>query len=91
MSGETHEFEHMYPGMIEGAKAEGNKEAERRFVYAKAVEKVHAELRRKLLQTLGSAAATFPYHVGPVRGYTAENEPQIPALRAGPKARGSRK
>jgi rubrerythrin len=75
IAGETHEFEHMYPEMIEGAKAEGNKEAERSFVYANAVEKVHADLYKKLLQSLGSAGASFPYYVCPVCGFTAENEP----------------
>jgi hypothetical protein len=31
ISGETHEFKSMYPEMIEAAKADGNKEAERTF------------------------------------------------------------
>jgi rubrerythrin len=75
IAGETHEFEHMYPEMIEGAKAEGNKEAERSFVYANAVEKVHAELYEKLLKSLGSTGDSFPYYVCPVCGFTAENEP----------------
>jgi len=34
IAGETHEFKSMYPGMIQTAKAEGNKEAERSFNYA---------------------------------------------------------
>ena len=32
VAGETHEFKHMYPGMIADAKEEGNKAAERSFV-----------------------------------------------------------
>ena len=40
-AGETHEFRNMYPGMIETAREEGNKAAERSFSYANAVEKVH--------------------------------------------------
>ena len=32
IAGETHEFKSMYPAMIEAAKAEGNKEAERSFI-----------------------------------------------------------
>ncbi len=75
IAGETHEFEHMYPEMIEGAKAEGNKEAERSFVYANAVEKVHAELYEKLLKSLGSAGDSFPYYICPVCGFTAEIAP----------------
>jgi len=44
VAGETHEFKTMYPEMIEVAKAEGNKEAERTFHYANEVEKIHAQL-----------------------------------------------
>ena len=75
ISGETHEFESMYPGMIETAKAEGNKEAEKTFQYAFEVEKVHARLYKKLLDDLGSPQGDYPYFVCPVCGYTAEKEP----------------
>src|SRR6056300_46250 len=44
ISGETHEFESMYPQMIEEAKAEGFDAALRSFSFANAVEKVHADL-----------------------------------------------
>jgi rubrerythrin len=74
IAGETHEFEHMYPEMIEAAKAEGNKQAERTFVYANEVEKVHAALYKKLLDGLASPQATYPYYVCTVCGFTAENE-----------------
>jgi len=33
IAGETHEFKSMYPAMIESAKAEGHKEAERSFFF----------------------------------------------------------
>src|SRR4030067_780569 len=39
IAGETHEFKTMYPQMIEGAKAEGQKAAERSFNFANQVEK----------------------------------------------------
>lgn len=39
IEGETHEFKNMYPAMIESAKAEGHKEAERSFNFANEVEK----------------------------------------------------
>jgi rubrerythrin len=74
ISGETHEFKAMYPEMIEAAKAEGNKEAERTFTYANEVEKIHAQLYTKLLDTLGASQGTYPYYVCPVCGYTAEKE-----------------
>ena len=74
VAGETHEFEHMYPEMIEAAKAEDAKEALRSFEYANTVEKVHADLYQKLLDNLGGAVGDFPYYVCPVCGYTAEGE-----------------
>jgi rubrerythrin len=74
VAGETHEFKSMYPAMIEAAKAEGNKEAERSFRFANEVEKVHAALYEKLLADLGSAGEVYPYYVCPVCGYTAEKE-----------------
>src|SRR5512138_3707766 len=39
IAGETHEFTKMYPEMIDEAKREGNKAAERSFSYANEVEK----------------------------------------------------
>jgi len=74
VAGETHEFKSMYPGMIESARAEGNKEAERSFHFANEVEKVHAALYQKLLKSLGESGETYPYYVCPVCGYTAERE-----------------
>jgi rubrerythrin len=72
IAGETHEFEHMYPEMIEAAKAEGDKTALRTFEYANEVEKIHAALYEKLLASLGSAQEDAPYYVCPICGYTAE-------------------
>ena len=74
VAGETHEFKSMYPGMIESAREEGNKEAERSFHFANEVEKVHAVLYQKLLKSLGESGETYPYYVCPVCGYTAERE-----------------
>ena len=75
IEGETHEFVNMYPEMIEAAKAEGNKEAERTFRYANEVEKMHANLYQRLLDNLDSIKETYAYYVCPVCGYTAEKEP----------------
>jgi rubrerythrin len=75
IAGETHEFKKMYPEMIEAAKAEDNKTGERTFVYANAVEKIHAQLYQKLLDNLGTVKENYPYYVCPVCGYTAEKEP----------------
>jgi rubrerythrin len=74
MAGEMHEFQHMYPEMIEAAKAEGNKTAERTFTYANEVEKIHADLYKNMIDTLGAGSETYSYYVCPLCGYTAEKE-----------------
>ncbi len=75
IGGETHEFKEMYPEMINAAEGEGNQAAKRTFQYANEVEKVHAQLYQKLLDTLGPSQETYPYYVCPVCGHTAEKEP----------------
>ena len=61
IAGETHEFKKMYPEMIEAAKAEGNKTAERSFNFANEVEKIHAHLYQNLLDNVGKdARRTIP-------------------------------
>ena len=62
------------PEMIEAAKAEGQKAAERSFDYANSVEKIHAQLYQNLLDTLGKTTESYPYYVCPVCGLTAEKE-----------------
>jgi len=75
INGETHEFKSMYPEMIEAAKAEGHKDAERSFAYANEVEQLHAQLYQKMFEGLGGAQEDYAYYVCPVCGYTAEKEP----------------
>jgi rubrerythrin len=74
VAGETHEFKEMYPGMIAAAKDSGNKEAERTFAYANEVEKVHAKLYEKYLNTM-EEKKMVDFYVCPVCGYTAEEAP----------------
>ena len=87
VAGETHEFKSMYPEMIEGAKQEGQKEAERSFTYANAVEKIHAGLYQKALENLGKNE-NMEYYVCSVCGMTVEKEPpeQCPVCGAVKKA-----
>jgi rubrerythrin len=73
ISGETHEFKSMYPGMIEAAKEEGQKAAERSFTYANAVEEVHANLYQKALDNMENKEPV-DYYVCSVCGYTCEDE-----------------
>ncbi len=77
ISGETHEFESMYPQMIEEAKEEGQDAALRSFEFANAVEKVHANLYQKALDNLGKNDAV-DYYVCKVCGNTLEGEPHGP-------------
>ena len=74
ISGETHEFTKMYPAMIDDAKKEGGKAAERSFTYANEVEKVHAALYQKASDNLDTLEEA-DYYVCSVCGYTCENEP----------------
>ena len=73
IGGETHEFTDMYPQMIEDAKEEGNKEAQMSFMYANAVEKIHAELYQKAADAMAGLAETT-YFVCDVCGNTVEGE-----------------
>lgn len=75
IAGETHEYESMYPPMIEAAVAEGNKSAERSFRYANAVEKVHADLYKAALEKMGDLEET-DYYICPVCGHTVEGNPE---------------
>lgn len=73
IDGESYEFQKMYPQMIEDARVEDKKGAERSFSYANEVEKVHADLYKKALDNLGSNP-DIDYYVCQVCGYTAEGE-----------------
>jgi|SRR3990170_1572978 len=76
INGESYEFQTMYPGMIEDARSEVRQGALRSFEYANAVEKIHAALYRKVLESIekdkGREAEDF--HVCQVCGYTVEGE-----------------
>ncbi|MCK9419865.1 MAG: rubrerythrin family protein [Nitrospirae bacterium] len=71
INGESYEFQNMYPRMIADAQAEENPGALRSFNLANAVEKIHAALYQKALDSLGRNADT-EYYVCSVCGYTAE-------------------
>lgn len=74
VAGETHEFTKMYPAMIDQAKAEGQKEAERSFTYANEVEKVHARLYQQMLDAPDAAKDNYSYYVCPICGFTVEKD-----------------
>jgi rubrerythrin len=74
VSGETFEFDEMYPKYIETAKQEGNKKAKWSFDVANKVEKIHAQLFSKAIEALeGNKMPTnTDYYVCEVCGNTVE-------------------
>ena len=86
ISGETHEYESMYPPMIETAAEEGHKLGERSLRFANAVEKVHADLYKDALEKMGDLEEA-DYYVCKVCGHTVAGEPQekCPVCGAAPK------
>ena len=74
IGGETYEFQKMYPQMILDAEQEGKKGARRSFDLANEVEKIHAALYKKALETLGKNGEV-DYYVCEVCGNTVEGEP----------------
>ncbi|HSQ77412.1 MAG TPA: rubrerythrin family protein, partial [Nitrospirota bacterium] len=73
ISGENYEYQKMYPQMISDATDEAAKTALRSFTLANEVEKVHAALYQKALESLGQNTAT-DYYVCSVCGNTVEGE-----------------
>ncbi len=88
IAGETHEFKSMYPEMIDAAKSENEKAAERSFTFANEVEKIHADLYQKALDSLDDPDKVESYYVCSVCGYTCENEAPdtCPVCKANKKA-----
>lgn len=88
VSGETFEFNEMYPEYIEIAKAEGNKKAVWSFNVANNVEKIHAGLFSKAIRTLknGEEFADTDYFICEVCGNTVETSaPEICPICGAPK------
>ena len=73
VQGETEEFETMYPAMIKEAEAEGNKAARQSFTFANEVEKIHAALYQKAINTIDSMVEC-DYYVCKVCGHTHEGK-----------------
>lgn len=86
ITGESYEFQRMYPQMIEDARSEGREGAMRSFNFANEVEKVHAALYKKVLDSMerDKGKETGDFHVCQVCGYTVEGEApdECPVCRA---------
>jgi len=90
ISGESYEFQKMYPMMIEDAKAEKQNKALKSFSLANEVEKIHAELYKAALDKLGKNEAT-DYYVCQVCGNTVEGGAPDECPICGAKKRAFRK
>ena len=75
ISGETFEFTQMYPGYLDTARQEKNKQAEWSFNVANKVEEIHAGLFQKILNALKNNVdiPRIDYYVCKVCGNTVEN------------------
>jgi rubrerythrin len=77
VAGESYEAVSMYPAFIKDAQAEGNVKAEKSFNFALEAEKVHEQLYRAALESLGKPGPEYDYYVCPVCGFThARNAPE---------------
>lgn len=74
ISGETSEFNEMYPKFIRTAKQEGNKQAAWSFDVANQVEQIHAKLYKKAIEALKKKKQLekVEYYVCSVCGNTVE-------------------
>lgn len=68
INGETEEYTHMYPEMIDDARNENEKTSEIRFNWANQVEERHANEFKRLLDNLG-AVEEVDYFVCPICGF----------------------
>jgi len=77
VSGETFEFQKMYPGFIDTAKQEGKKQATWSFDMANKVEQVHAKLYQKAMDAVKNRQQLeeVDYYVCGVCGNTVEGSP----------------
>lgn len=75
VSGETFEFDEMYPEFIEIAKQEDNKKAVWSFNVANKVEKIHADLFSKAIEMLQNKKemVNVDYYVCKICGNTVES------------------
>lgn len=76
ISGETHEFQDMYPPMLEQAQKEGHK-AKKMFKFAVEAEKVHAELYELALKAVqdGKDLSETNFYLCPICGHIEMGEP----------------
>lgn len=91
ISGETYEFEKMYPEMMDDAKEEGENAVLRYFGFANEAEKVHADLYTKALEGDGDIYSEADFHICSVCGHTQDGAPTDKCPICGAAAKAYRK
>jgi rubrerythrin len=88
IDGETHEFEEMYPPMLERAEAAGHR-AQRMFGYAVKAEEVHAQLYAAALEAVkqGKDLEQAHFYLCPVCGHIELGNPPEACPICGAKAK----
>lgn len=88
IAGETHEYQDMYPPMLELAEREGHKAA-RMFGYAVKAEAVHARLYQMALEAVerGEDLAETNFYLCPICGHIEMGEPPESCPICGAKAK----
>mgnify|MGYP001766139275 CR=1 FL=1 len=72
IAGETYEYQTMYAGFLEQARAAGDAPAERVFRFAREAEEEHARLFTTALEHLEDWRVAVPFYVCPTCGWTVE-------------------
>lgn len=75
ISGESYEFQSMYPEMIKDAGEEGERAVERYFGFANEAEKIHAALYTEAAEKMDQLEEA-DYYVCSVCGHTLAGEPE---------------
>lgn len=70
VAGEKYEAVTMYPEFITEGEEEGEQKAVKSFHWALEAEKVHEQLYREALGSIGQETDSFDYYVCPVCGFT---------------------
>ena len=88
IAGETHEYQEMYPPMLEQAEREGHKAA-RMFGYAVKAEAVHARLYQLALEAVerGEDLTETNFYLCPICGHIEMGEPPESCPICGAKAK----
>ncbi|HHT48514.1 MAG TPA: rubrerythrin family protein [Firmicutes bacterium] len=75
VTGETYEYQEMYPPFAREAEAAGNKAALKIFTFALKAEEVHAKLYQEALENLDQTEEVF-YYLCPVCGNIEKSRPE---------------